>query len=656
MRNSIIISVFLVLSASLVSAQEVLTGLSDNPSLRQSGIKKASQQDTTLSLPFFDDFSDGRTYPHPNRWSDRDAFVNQDFGKFPVTVGVATLDAINEYGDVYEDASVFPFEADHLTSHPVRLDSIFSPQPRALTPEDSLYFSFYYQPAGFGNDPQPADSLILQFFSIHDNDTIIIEGDTPEENDTTILEGWNRVWAAGGSELDDFADSLRYFKRVMIPITDSAKYFNEDFRFRFVNYASLSDNSLMSWQSNVDQWNIDYVELDRNRSAGDTIHNDVAFVSGAPSFLKRYSSMPFWQYRANFVNEMQTSVNMLMANLDDEPHNVAYSYHVLNPSGDTIDIYEGGFLTIAPFIEQGYPDNPSFANPNVELLFPFTTDSISFLVEHVLSSDASLSHRVNDTVRYTQHFKNYYAYDDGTPEAGYGLTSASAMLAYQFQLNEPDTLKAVKFFFNKTKNNANQQFFYLTIWNDNNGKPGEIIYQSDRGIMPEFSDNLNQFVSYEIDPVIFNSKNTVFYVGWQQTTDDILNIGFDFSRNSREHIFYNTSGTWNASRYEGSLMIRPVFGSPESSNKPDDDKNRGALKVSPNPANQNTPVTIQLPPHIKDKTNLSVDVYSMTGEKVYSGTYQEEIRLQNLSRGIFLLRVSGPHLEKSYSKKIVITQ
>ena len=29
--------------------------------------------------------------------------------------------------------------------------------------------------------------------------------------------------------------------------------------------------------------------------------------------------------------------------------------------------------------------------------------------------------KVNDTVFYDQVFKDYYAYDDGTPEAGYGL-------------------------------------------------------------------------------------------------------------------------------------------------------------------------------------------------------------------------------------------
>ena len=29
--------------------------------------------------------------------------------------------------------------------------------------------------------------------------------------------------------------------------------------------------------------------------------------------------------------------------------------------------------------------------------------------------------KVNDTVFYDQVFKDYYSYDDGTPEAGYGL-------------------------------------------------------------------------------------------------------------------------------------------------------------------------------------------------------------------------------------------
>lgn len=642
-------------------AQEVLIGVSENAELKNQSpaLKNISDQknDVPLELPFFDDFSGAEISPDDNLWQDDEAYINQDYSLFPVSVGVATLDAVDSNGDIYSNANVFPFEADHLTSNPVRLDSVFSPQPQALSPEDSVYMSFYFQPQGMGNDPQPGDSLVLQFLAVSLNDTVVIEGEVPAENDTVIYEGWTRVWASGGMKIDTFAQGENYFRRVMIPITDSTKYFNDKFQLRFVNYASLADNSLMSWQSNVDHWNIDYVELDWNRSSADTISNDVTFVSGSPSFLKRYSSMPYWQYRTNFVNEMSLDFDMLISNLDDEPHNTSYLYNVYNPSGDIIETYDGGFYTLTPFYEDGYVNYPNFSNPEVTLPFPFTTDSISFEIEHVLSSDASLSHQENDTVRSVQTFSNYYAYDDGTAEAGYGVTPSGAQLAYRFQLNDPDTLTSVRIYFNKTKNEANLQYFYLNVWADNNGVPGELLYQSESGILPEYGEGLNGFTTYEIDPVIFKTKNSTFYVGWEKTTDHILNVGYDFSRNSSDNLFYNTSGEWLLSRYQGSLMLRPVFRSSGQSNAPEPPVTDEKLKVYPNPARPEEIITIQLPASFEVSDQLTMKFYSLDGRQVYEGGFQANFPAgQIMSKGIYLIRVYNPANQKIYSNKIVITR
>lgn len=642
-------------------AQEVLIGVSENAELKNQSpaLKNISDQknDVPLELPFFDDFSGAEISPDDNLWQDDEAYINQDYSLFPVSVGVATLDAVDSNGDIYSNANVFPFEADHLTSNPVRLDSVFSPQPQALSPEDSVYMSFYFQPQGMGNDPQPGDSLVLQFLAVSLNDTVVIEGEVAAENDTVIYEGWTRVWASGGMKIDTFAQGENYFRRVMIPITDSTKYFNDKFQLRFVNYASLADNSLMSWQSNVDHWNIDYVELDWNRSSADTISNDVTFVSGSPSFLKRYSSMPYWQYRTNFVNEMSLDFDMLISNLDDEPHNTSYLYNVYNPSGDIIETYDGGFYTLTPFYEDGYVNYPNFSNPEVTLPFPFTTDSISFEIEHVLSSDASLSHQENDTVRSVQTFSNYYAYDDGTAEAGYGVTPSGAQLAYRFQLNDPDTLTSVRIYFNKTKNEANLQYFYLNVWADNNGVPGELLYQSESGILPEYGEGLNGFTTYEIDPVIFKTKNSTFYVGWEKTTDHILNVGYDFSRNSSDNLFYNTSGEWLLSRYQGSLMLRPVFRSSGQSNAPEPPVTDEKLKVYPNPARPEEIITIQLPASFEVSDQLTMKFYSLDGRQVYEGGFQANFPAgQIMSKGIYLIRVYNPANQKIYSNKIVITR
>jgi len=648
-------------------SQEILVGVSENTTLKSAETgpnyaHKSNKLTDTLSLPFSDDFSDGRSYPNPLLWSDNEAFINQDYGKYPITVGVATLDAIDANGNIYDNANAFPFEADHLTSNPIRLDSVFSPTPKALTPADSIYLSFYYQPQGWANDPQPEDSLLLEFLAIGENDTVYIEADStaipPQEADTIIRKGWNRVWAAGGQELEQFVQmNGRYFKRVMIPITDSAKYFNKNFRFRFRNFASLADNSLLSWQSNVDQWNIDYIELDWDRTAADTNHRDIAFVSAAPGFLKNYQSMPYWQYRANFIDEMDDSFEMLISNLDDAPHNASYKYNVYNPAGDNIKTYDAGSYTLTPFSSDGYVDYQPFTNPDITLPYPFSTDSIEFEVEHVLSTDVSLENRMNDTVRYTQKFYDYYAYDDGTAEAGYGLTPSGAMLAYKFQLNDPDTLSAVKFFFNKTWHNSNEQYFYLTVWNDNNGVPGQIIYQSESGILPDFSENINEFVSYDLaQPLAFNSQNETFYVGWVQTSDEILNVGFDYSRDNSDKIFYNTSGEWASSRYQGSLMIRPVFGITGSKNESTSSKQK-EIKVYPNPVRNNEHLTLKLPANANQTpSDYRVVIYNLSGQVVHESEFRNNINIGHLVKGAYFIDVSNHKNGNRYTKKILITQ
>ena len=663
MKKRLFYIVFFNFLTLIVASQEVLIGVNENTSLKaDKKVLKQSAQTDTLTLPFMDDFSEKRSYPNPDLWEDNEAFINQDYGKFPVTVGVATLDAIDENGNIYDNANAYPFEADHLTSNSIRLDSVFSPEQKALTPGDSIYFSFYYQPQGKANDPQPSDSLILEFLAVGENDTIYIEEDPeatpPQEADTIILKGWNRVWGAGGSEIEDFTDEHgTYFKQVMIPITDSSKYFNKNFKFRFKNFASLADNSLLSWQSNVDQWNIDYVELDRNRSVTDTTHRDIAFVSSAPGFLKNYRAMPYWQYRADFINEMDDAFEMLIANLDNNAHNASYKYNVYNPSGDIIKTYDAGSYTINPFYEEGYLDYQPFSNPDITLPFPISADSIEYEIEHVLSTDASLENRMNDTVRYTQRFHNYFAYDDGTAEAGYGLTPRGSKLAYKFTLNERDTLKAVKFFFNKTWHAGNEQYFYLTVWDNNNGLPGDIIYQSPNGILPEFGENLNEYVTYEIEEeIVFNTQNAVFYVGWEQTTDEILNVGFDYSQDNRENIFYNTSGEWLQSRFEGSLMIRPVMGSTEAEN-PQKPKNKSNIKIHPNPVKTNESLHIKLPNNAtQSKEQYELEFFNLSGQKVYQSRYQNQVNISSLSRGMYFVKIFNPVTGEKYTNKLLITQ
>ena len=264
-----------------LSAQVVITPVASF--VRSADLAKSI---TYNQLPFIDDFSNYQGIPLQDKWQSSGAIVNHNYQYNPPTVGVVTLDATDIYGKLYLNASNSGFDADTLTSQPIRLDSVNSPYAMKLLSSDSVYFSFYYQPAGSGENPwetigsrpSSSDSLILEFYS-------------PED-------GWNWIWSVGGLSSDSlYSNYGTYYGYVLIPITDE-KYFTKEFRFRFRNMASLNNNPQITYVGNCDQWNIDYVYLDKNRTFEDTTQRDLAFVDPSPSLLKRYQAMPSRQFVA----------------------------------------------------------------------------------------------------------------------------------------------------------------------------------------------------------------------------------------------------------------------------------------------------------------------------------------------------------------------
>jgi len=228
----IYITFIVLLIASISFSQPVLTSLQDNPTIikynRTHKFIKTKITIDTLSLPFFDDFAKRNIYPDSSLWLDMNIFVNTSAGENPPSVGVATFDALDSIGHLYDDAGPTQFIADKLTSKPIDLNG---------TSADSIYLSFYYQARGFtGNAPEESDSLVLEF-------------KTPQTN-------WTHIWVA-------VFDSTFDFKKVMLPITDTT-YLKKGFQFRFYNYATIGGSYLPSWSFNSDYWNIDFVNLDKN--------------------------------------------------------------------------------------------------------------------------------------------------------------------------------------------------------------------------------------------------------------------------------------------------------------------------------------------------------------------------------------------------------
>jgi len=200
------LTIFLISGFYIISTgQESLVSISSYPA-KSKAPTQVKSSGPFLSLPFIEDFSSTNLYPDPDKWEDAHVLINNSFPLNQLGYGVATFDAIDSTGQIYEDAKTSAFTADHLTSRSLNLD---------LGGDTSVYLSFFYQPQGLGDAPEPTDSLVLEFF-------------TPQTN------RWIWIWSQPGSQSHDF-------KQVMIPVR-GALFMQAGFKFRFRNYATLADS------------------------------------------------------------------------------------------------------------------------------------------------------------------------------------------------------------------------------------------------------------------------------------------------------------------------------------------------------------------------------------------------------------------------------
>ncbi len=576
------------------------------------------------SLPFIDDFSRGGPYPDPQKWADKDVYINSTFPLKPPTIGVATFDALNSEGLIYPNIANTPFQADKLTSNAINLSK--------FVPGDSLYLSFFFEPKGIGGAqggmPYAGDSLILEFFDSN-----------PMLKDSTR---WQKVWFNPGG------DSTAVFTQVLIPITDPV-YFNQNFRFRFRNYCTIISNADQGEMSNGDFWHVDYVRLNKGRNYQDTAIDDVAFIYPLTSLLVDYQSIPWDQFQASQnINIVVPQITGYCKNNDSIPLTNVFSITVsqINSASNIIQY---------PTTTENDTAYEFFSPPPVPIIDPFnsftSTDSISFEVKGFLTTNSSDINKWNDTARFKQVFKNYYAYDDGSAESGYGLEgsqSENAMAAMQFTAYQQDSLTGIGFYFVPTENNISRQYtFTYAVWNDNNGQPGQIVYQSS-GLDSVL---YGPFPVYKLDSTVLVSGK--FYVGWIQTDPVFLNIGLDLNTNQNPtKLFLNYQSPWQNSVINGTVMIRPVVGSITNNylgvNKavqPAD------IVLYPNPASDIV--------YIKGLDNIesvNITIYNITGKTILEGTLNESgtIDTSNFPGGMYFVVLKTE--AKSYSPLKLIVQ
>ena len=615
-RYKFIFSIIIFVTTVSVSAQEVVTGLQSNYAIlresgnRSKGTGKGSAD--VIELPFFDDFSGKSVFPYLEKWSDRFVFINDNYSDRQITTGIATFDALDENGRLYESAIASGFAADTLTSQPVNLE---------YTASDNILLSFYYEAGGLGDAPEPNDSLTLQFLDVTE-------------------AKWYSIWQAPGR-------NEKGFRQAAIRIDDE-RYLKRGFQFRFINYVTISQNyNDPAMIGNSDHWNIDYVYLDKNRELTDTTYADVAFRTSIRSLLKNHEAMPWNQFREIQLQEMGLFIPIHYRNNDLIVRNVTRNFQIWDIDlNKLVHSFSAGATNIDPLTNVDY---------NASLIYTYKSDSpdsAKFRIICTLKTD-DFDPKQNDTIIYYQVFKNYFAFDDGTAEMGYGINglgSRNAMVACRFRSFIPDTVRSVQICFNDSYRDANKRSFDLIVWDDNNGVPGNILYRGEE-LMVEKSSMLNGFYSYGITDGV--PVNGIFYVGWKQRSETFLNAGMDVNTPQNGRQFYWLNGDWVQSQVYGSIMIRPVLGVPPktTSIKEIYRKQLAQISVSPNPAMDFITVSTS---DINNYDLQWITISDLNGRELIKCRNDGPVNISTLNQGIYIISISSSGRIVGYSRLIKV--
>ena len=479
-----------------------------------------------VNPPYFQDSA--RIFFQPindpsNHWVDSYAYHNYRLALDPRSLGIVTFDGLDENGFPYEIGTTATNFADQLTSKPLNLST--------NTAAESIYFSFLYQPEGLGDIPETGDSLILEFYA-------------------PLQSNWKQVWSIAG-------DTEHPFRAVHIRLDDTSFYHN-GFQFRFRNYGSLAGS--------LDHFHIDYVHLRALSAIDDTLFKDFAFVYPLNSLLKTYTSVPWDHYKESTSNKMTDSLIIKLHNGSPNPEN--YQNGVVDVLFNSVQ--EGSFVLPGFILAESninYQPRTTHVSYN-DCSNGYEFDRLKLGDEQIFEVKSSASAQfpnltINDSTVFYQNFSNYYSYDDGSAEAAFGPTGAQARLAIEFNSYQPDSLIGVSIHFVPSVNDVSDKLFLITVWDDNAGVPGIVLYEDNVFFPrnPTYVNGMNGYHTYYFQDTMKIPVGTKFHIGWRQLDADRLNAGLDRNIDNSSKIRYSVDAgfTWLTSPFPGSAMIRPIF-------------------------------------------------------------------------------------------------
>ncbi|MCS7077469.1 MAG: T9SS type A sorting domain-containing protein [Bacteroidia bacterium] len=587
------------------------------PIFSQQDIDFTSKTTTdTINLPFVDDFSYYTSKPTSQLWRGSSVQVNLGYGIQPPSFGVVTFNGCDRAGKPYS-STVSYGSADTLLSKPINLGG--------LTPSDNVFLSFFYQPQGLGDAPELKDSLIVEF--------------------KNSVNQWKQQWVKKGSSLA----AGQGFRFVSLPIAEPQFLYN-GFQFRFRNFASL--------HGDYDHWHVDYIYLNKNRNAQDSILNDI-------SVQYPITQHSFYPYSNLTLKEYQTRQKI-----------DSTTFYIRNLSNSTIiPLCPGRRISRynLPIYTEVPPCLPSGLAPLItdkQSLTPFINYSLDSLNKPTHFKETFFLNQTtpdfipaNDSLQIIREVSDYISYDDGSAESGYGISGPNQgnyAFAYKYVLNASDSIKAVRIAFSRHWGIDNSTLaFKIRIWSSL--IPEVLLYESPFSLFP----NYNTFwVEYPLksvsnkDTAIALPSNGIIYVGIKQTNGTPLGVASDMNtdvnKNPADYRFWvNLTGTWEHSTWKGAILFRPVMSSgPVATYIPQKPLYFNTMKVDlfPNPAQQTLYINVE-----GSTYPFLFTILDTSGRIVHSGVSMnyQAISLPNLSNGTYIVQILHHNQQRTQHPLII---
>jgi hypothetical protein len=555
---------------------------------------------TLLEIPFFDDFSSGRGVihsPETNRWISSGVYTSHQMPISPLTLGVAVFDGLNAQGMPYDFTDPFAQgAADTLTSMPLNLASLDS--------VDNVYLFFYLQAAGNGNMPDDVDSMYIDFYS-------------------PITGEWSQVKSISSDNTTNWIRHDIHIKQ--------GQYLQSGFAFRFRNDATLSGA--------YDQWNLDYVNVQEGVDTANYQFNEVAMQFTPSNLLVNgYTAMPWKHFVVNPEIYLADSLKAYEQNLGPT-ENIVTGYSL------AVDGIKQVFNTqnLNTFNNDFRQITATMLWDNSAILAASASDSVVTIDVCTFINQAD-PHLENDTACYTMEMANYYAYDDGGAERSWTVQGAGASVAMKFYNHETDTLVGIAVNWIPYGLNHNDQNFFLRVWNDDGGQPGDVISENFNYQSPAYdTDGYTQFHFHALDQPLALPAGT-YYAGWVQSDPETYDVGNDKNTNNNPaKLFYSLGSgqSWLQSETTGSVMIRPYMKAGEDNVWEGVQEDESSdLTIYPNPASSQ--LLLQNP----NGQRLTWKMWNSQGQCLDQGTDANSLiqwDVESFASGLYLITIEGPN-------------